>query len=236
MKLAGEAGSLLKIEEEIRQVVAAAKKQWFEETTRATDRQGQPLLFSKATMERLAGKPAQAGLFDLGDITNEQFFEEAEARVKEALRAYAEKAQNGHRLQRRLFSDDAVRGFAFVDICQSKYNVVLMNPPFGESIPALRRSLAQVYPASAQDLGMVFVDRGMSVLKETGRLGALTSRTFLANDGMSEWRSVRLLGKTSRLSAFADLGYGVLDEAMVEAAAYVVASAPQVTHLCSTTY
>ena len=34
MKLAGEAGSLLKIEEEIRDTVASAKKQWVRETTR----------------------------------------------------------------------------------------------------------------------------------------------------------------------------------------------------------
>ena len=47
MKLAGEAGSLLKIEEEIRDAVAAAKKQWVRETTRAMDRKGQPLCSRK---------------------------------------------------------------------------------------------------------------------------------------------------------------------------------------------
>src|SRR5437868_3943682 len=104
MKLAGEAGSLLKIEEEIRDAVAAAKKQW---ATRAVDRKGQPLLFTQAMMDRLAGKPEQQSLFDLTDITDGQFFEQAEA---EALREYAEKAQNGQRLQRRLFMEDAVRG------------------------------------------------------------------------------------------------------------------------------
>ena len=56
MKLAGEAGSLLKIEEEIRDAVAEAKKQWVAETTQATDRKGQPLLFTQAAMDRLAGK------------------------------------------------------------------------------------------------------------------------------------------------------------------------------------
>ena len=64
MKLAGEAGSLLKIEEEIRDAVAAAKKQWVRETTQATDRKGQPLLFTQAAMDRLAGKPEQPSLFD----------------------------------------------------------------------------------------------------------------------------------------------------------------------------
>ncbi|HEV3115329.1 MAG TPA: hypothetical protein VGY99_33015 [Candidatus Binataceae bacterium] len=107
MKLAGEAGSLLKIEEEIRDAVASAKKQWVRDTTRATDRKGQPLLFTQAAMDRLAGRPEQPSLFDLTDITDKQFFERAEADVIKTLRQYAEKAQNGYRLQRRLFSDDA---------------------------------------------------------------------------------------------------------------------------------
>ena len=86
MKLAGEAGSLLKIEEEIRDAVAGAKKQWVRETTRATDRKGQPLLFTQAAMDRLIGKPEQSSLFDLSDITDDQFFDVAEVQVVEALR------------------------------------------------------------------------------------------------------------------------------------------------------
>ena len=86
MKLAGEAGFLLKIEEEIRDKVAAAKKQWVRETTQATDKKGRALLFTEAEMDRLAGKPEQPSLFDLSDITDDQFFEQAEAKVIEALR------------------------------------------------------------------------------------------------------------------------------------------------------
>lgn len=137
MKLAGEAGSLLKIEEEIRDALAAAKKQYVRETTQATDRKGQPLLFTQAAIDRLGGKPDQPSLFDLSDITDNQFFEKAESRVVETLRSYAEEAQNGKRLQRRLFTEDAVRGFAFFDVCQKRYDVILMNPPFGEvSVPS----------------------------------------------------------------------------------------------------
>lgn len=109
MKLAGEIGSLLRIEEEIRDAVAAAKIQWVRETTQATDRKGQPLLFSQVTMDRLAGKPDQPALFDLTDITDDQFFEQAEFKVIEALRDYATRAQTGQSLQRRLFADDGVR-------------------------------------------------------------------------------------------------------------------------------
>src|SRR5262249_18262029 len=131
MKLAGEAGSLLKVEEEIRDAVVAAKMQWLREATRAVDRKGQPLLFTQTTMDHLAGKPVQHSFFDLSDITDDQFFAQAEANVIDALRQYAEKAENGGELQRRLFAEDAVRGFSFVDLCHKRYDVVLMNPPFG---------------------------------------------------------------------------------------------------------
>ena len=221
MKLAGEAGSLLKIEEEIRDAVALAKKQWAQETIRATDRKGQPLLFSVATMERLVGKPEQAGLFDLGDITDDQFFEQAEARVIEALRLYAEKSQNGHRLQRRLFTDDALSGFAFVDVCHKRFDVVLMNPPFGEAATVTDGYLRTSYPLGYIDLYTAFLDRGSGIRAKGGLVGALTSRTAMTLSSFAAWRKTRLLGET-RINVCADLGYGVLDSAMVEVAAYTL--------------
>ncbi len=227
MKLAGEAGSLLKIEEEIRDAVAAAKKQYVRETTHATDRRGQALLFTQAAMDRLAGKPEQPSLFDLSDITDNQFFEQAEARVIEALRSYAEKAQNGQRLQRQLFTEDAVRGFAFVDLGQKQYDVVLMNPPFGEPSILSKQLLQEQYADAKHDLYAAFVDRGVRCLHSDGLLGAITSRTGFFLSSFQKWRESLLLGEASP-SVFADLGHGVLDTAMVETAAYCVAKTLQI--------
>ena len=69
---------------------------------------------------------------DLSGITDEQFWERAEQRIYDALEAYAEQAENGGGFQRRLFADDAAQGFAFIDLCRKRYDVVVMNPPFGE--------------------------------------------------------------------------------------------------------
>ena len=72
--------------------------------------------------------------FDLSGITDAQFFEQAEAKVVDALRSYAEKAKTARRLQRQLFADDAVRGFAFVETSATSGSTwCLMNPPFGGS-------------------------------------------------------------------------------------------------------
>ncbi len=225
MKLAGEAGSLLKVEEEIRDTVAAAKKQWVRETTQATDRKGQPLLFTQATMDRLAGKPDHPSLFDLSDITDTEFFERAEAKVIETLRQYAEKAHSEQKLQRRLFTDDAVRGFAFVDLCYRRYDVVLMNPPFGDSsLPAKPYVIAE-YQTCKDDIDAGFVHRGLQFLLQTGFLGAIVNRTQFFKGTLKEWREHDLLG-SSNIDVAIDLGLGVLDGALVEAAAYALRTPP----------
>lgn len=219
MKLAGEAGSLLKIDEEIRDAVAAAKKQYARETTHATDRRGRPLLFSEAEMDRLATGLKQESLFDISDITDSAFFEEAERRVIEALRSYSEKSASSQRLQRQLFTEDAVRGFAFVDLCQQRFDVLLMNPPFGVPSKPSKPYIDSAYQHSKNDLFAAFIERGLSSLCHGGHLGAITSRTGFFLTSFSTWRDEVLL-RQSRPHVFADLGAGVLDAAMVETAAF----------------
>jgi hypothetical protein len=222
MKLAGEAGSLLKIEDEIRGAVSKAKQQWAREFTRATDRKGQPLLFTETEIDRIHGGSHQDALFDLTDITDVQFFERAETEVIKALQQYSEKAHNGQRLQRRLFTKDAVRGFAFVDVCQKRYDVILMNPPFGEASKNSRSYLYTALPSATQDILAAFIERSIPLLTPSGLLGTITNRLILVKDLLEAWREDHILGSISGVQAFADLGYGVLDEAVVEAAAYIL--------------
>ena len=200
--------------------MAAAKKQWVRETTQATDRKGQPLLFTQAAMDRLTRKPEHPSLFDLTDITDDQFFEQAEAKVIEALRQYAEKAQNGQRLQRRLFAEDAVRGFAFVDLCQKRYDVVLMNPPFGEASPHLESHLTDAYPHWNRNLLCAFIDRAYQLSSASGMVGVIFDRTAIVKSTYEEFRRTQLIAD-SRLQYLADLGWGVL-EANVEVTTTVI--------------
>ena len=223
MKLAGEAGSLLKIEDEIREAVANSKKQWVRETTQAVDRKGHTLLFTEAAMDRLKGRPAQASFFDVSDITEAQFFEQAETKIIEALRTYAETSHNKQRLQRRLFSDDAVRGFAFVDLCRRRFDVVLMNPPFGDGTSAVQSYLSDLVTNSSSDLYAAFVERAVRLLLDGGLVGAITSRTGFFLPTFRLWRQNALL-QHARPTVFADLGPGVLDSAMVETAAYCLSA------------
>ena len=122
MTLAGEAGSLLCIEEEIRTAIADAKQLW-----RQSPKHEQAALFSEPGEEASQGEMRP----DLSGITNEQFWDRAEQRIYDALEAYAEQAEDRDGFQRRLFADDAAQGFAFIDVCRTRYDVVVMNPPYG---------------------------------------------------------------------------------------------------------
>lgn len=125
-------------------------------------------------------------------------------------------------MRRRLFSEDAARGFAFIDVCRKRYDVALMNPPFGEAVPATRAYLLEAYPTGSKEMATCFVEMGADFTGRNGLVGAITSRFMLANDGLIEWRKEEFLDEAWNIQSFADLGYGVLDGAMVEACSYIV--------------
>jgi hypothetical protein len=229
MQLAGEAGSLLKVEDELREAIAVAKRQWAAEYEQAVDRKGRTLLFSRADIERAKNRAPQSQLFDLSEITEEQFWNEAESRVLQTLRDYASHATNGGRLRRQLFAEDSAHGFAFVDVWQKRFDVVLMNPPFGESCKRCDQYIASAYRLTKNDLYAAFVERGLLALGHGGRLGAITSRTGFFLSSFQKWREDILL-RNARPTVFADLGYGVLDSAMVETAAYCLEAAARSSH------
>jgi hypothetical protein len=212
MKLAGEAGSLLKIEEKIADAVTEAKHKWL-----AGPKLEQGRLFAED------GAPhAQKELgIDVTGITEDSFWERAEERIYAALQIYAETAKYGGDYQRRFFAHDTARGFAFIDLCRKGYDVVLMNPPFGEAARASKKYFVSNYPRTKSDVYAAFVERWLSKQVPGGRLGAITSRTGFFLKSFQKWREEVLLSE-ARPVVMADLGYGVLDAAMVEVAAYVV--------------
>ncbi len=214
MKLAGDAGSLLKIEEEIAGAVAEAKEKWL-----ARPRLKQRSLFAEGP--QLVQRELD---LELARITDTNFWDEAEERIYTALRTYAEQAELGGGYQRRLFAGDAARGFAFIDLCRQRYDVVLMNPPFGEPAKLSKSYLERNFSRTKNDLYAAFVERGLNLLHSVSLLGAITSRTGFFLSSFQKWREEILL-KEARPMVMADLGYGVLDAAMVETAAYTLQKA-----------
>ena len=123
----------------------------------------------------------------------------------------------------RLFAADAGDAMRFVQLCQQRYDVLLMNPPFGDPVPETKDYLRAGYGTSSVDMYAMFVHRGIELLNEHGYLGAITSRTGFFLTTFEKWRGQLILPRTL---ALIDLGVGVMHDAMVQAAAYVLAAQP----------
>ena len=141
----------------------------------------------------------------------------AEVRLRLALNAFARTAKSTY--QGRLFAQDALQGLRLIDLCSETFDVVVMNPPFGALASGIKEQLAKAYPRSKNDLLAIFVERGLQLLRTGGRIGAITSRTCFFLSSFQKWREQVVLGIATP-EVMADLGYGVMDDAMVEAAAY----------------
>jgi hypothetical protein len=214
MQLAGEAGTLLKIEEEIQTAIHEAREQWLKQS----GSRGTSDLFQA---ELDAAIPQTTLGFDLRGINDESFWDDAEQRILQALSDYAEQAE-ATADQKRLFAEDAAKGFAFIDLCRKRFDVVLMNPPFGRGSSKCDYYLKPNYPFGYIDLYTSFIDRGTHMTKHCrGFVGAITSKTYFMLSSFEKWRVSSVLSNCP-ISLCLDLGSGVLDSAMVETAAVIL--------------
>lgn len=185
MNLAGEAGYLLRIAEQV-----------------------------DAAIQTIYG--GVGGLYEEGEKDE---WAQAAKDLRAALESFVAQATAGEGLQRQLFAGDAARGLGFIDVCSQRYDVVLMNPPFGAFSLGTRDWVKTAYPRTKNDIYAAFVERGIEILEKRAHLGAITSRTGFFLSSFQKWREEILL-KEAPPVVVADLGYGVMDAAMVEAAAY----------------
>ncbi|HEN8704798.1 TPA: SAM-dependent methyltransferase [Pseudomonas putida] len=160
-----------------------------------------------------------SGLFA---VEEQESWEHAEARLRTALVEFAQAAKSTY--QGRLFTQDALEGLRLIDLSREVFDVVVMNPPFGALAANTKERLVKAYPRSKNDLMAIMVERGLELLRSGGRLGAITSRTCFFLSSFQKWREDIVLG-ISKPEVMADLGNGIMDDAMVEAAAYVLEKA-----------
>lgn len=221
MKLAGETGALLRIEDDISGPIDEARKQWQEMLRKKTE--GEEELAKKGALFDYRKEEAQKKLiFNIADITSERVWHDAEEEALKTLREFAKRASNGKGLSRRLFADDAEQGFAFIDLCRRKFDVVLMNPPFGDASVPSKPYIDEMYGDTKGDVYKAFVECFQDRLVPGGFLGIISSRTGFFLSSANDWRE-RIVLRLYRPILLADFGIGVLD-AMVETAAYVLRS------------
>ncbi len=212
MQLAGEAGTLLKIEEEMQGAIAGARAQWQQQSAKGTSWDMFPAELVAATPQRELG-------FDLRGINDATFWDDAEQRILQALSDYASQASTQSD-QKRLFADDAAKGFAFIDLCRKRFDVVLMNPPFGECAANTNRYLEKTYPEWSKNILCAFISRLSKKLGEGGLTGSVIDRSPINKSSYENFRK-RVLLESDSLELICDLGWDVL-EANVEVSSLIL--------------
>jgi hypothetical protein len=183
-----------------------------------------PLLGTLLKAEEALDQEIRHGVFGGKAGTLELTDEAAEATERELLshlRAIADQASSS--VVERLLAAEADDALRLVDVVRQRYDAVLMNPPFGDPVPDTKRYLRAAYawlPTKDSNLLAAFVGRGLELCRKDGYLGAITSRAGMFLTTFESWRREVILG--NRLVTFADLGLGVMEQALVEAAAYVI--------------
>lgn len=149
------------------------------------------------------------GLFRKEDMAQ---WQKAEGRLQEALTEFARAARSTY--QGRLFADDALQGLRMIDHCRELYDVIVMNPPFGEWTNSQKDYAKNLYTSGSHDIITAFLERNLSLLRIGGFCAEITSRTCFFAPTTKKWRENIVL--KNQLVAWIDLGAGVLDGAMVE--------------------
>lgn len=211
MQYVGEAGLLFKMEQEISDDIEYLRKNWSQ-----VNRGRNYSLFDteeqRAHVE--AANEERRRLRENKDL----FFSEIEQRLQEALLTLSAKLSEEEGYENALFSEDATRGFAFIDLCQKRFDCIVMNPPFGEGSEHTSGYLDTHYPAWCRNLVCAFFDRMQEMLTEEGKLGAIFDRTVMIKSSYEPFRKRNLCGF---ISSCADTGWGVLD-ASVETSTLVL--------------
>ena len=135
----------------------------------------------------------------------------------EELKNYADQAESNNG-QKRLFAEDAAKGFAFIDLCRRRFDVVLMNPPFGDAANNASVYLKCNYLKISSNLFSAFIDRGGQI-SSNGKIGAITDATWIKKTDYKDFRE--LVSKQLPIESIVDLGWGVLDDANVATSAYI---------------
>lgn len=187
------------------------------------DLEGAPLLGPLLKVEERLSRDAR-DLFGTGVVEgtlSESAAIGVESSVLDALMMIADSTTSS--AAERLFAAEAGDAVRLVEAMTRRYTAVLMNPPFGDPANSTKPYLKAAYGdwiPSTSDLFALFVGRGLELTEPGGSVGAITSRVGLFLTSFERWRSEVLLAHD--LGPLVDLGEKVMEQATVEAAAYVI--------------
>jgi len=208
-----ELGSLLKVRQPFEQLFERRYAQAQRRAAEAFEK-GQAMLPGMKVQPDLGDAAAQA-------VTREAAIAEMTEQAMVALKEFEAEAMAGQDMGSRLFATEAEKSVGLLALLSQKYDVVLMNPPYGRAPARAKDYLHAYYPHTHADLYASFIEQAVGLLLERGFVGMLTSRTFMFLKYFS-WLRETLLGIAAMPGVILEFGQGILDEATVRTAASVL--------------
>lgn len=164
----------------------------------------------------------------------------------EELRGFESEVAPGQDIGARLFYTDLERSVGLLSLLSQQYDVVLMNPPYGDMPPEAKdylkgnkkKRIAARYPRTHFDLYGAFIEQAFDVLLPNGFLGALVPWTYTYLSSLETLRKEILCGE-ARPEFIQEYGYGILDGATVGTVGTVArklsstATADVLAHACT---
>ena len=121
----------------------------------------------------------------------------------------------------RLFAEDTERGLKLVQLLSRRYDIAVMNPPYGSFVPKVKDFIRAAYPLTSNDIYAAFIERGCQLTGREGYVAALVPSSFKANSTFQRFRQEILL-KRNPLIVMLELGQAILDDATNETSGIVL--------------
>ena len=199
MKLAGEAGLLLRIEVEIDNKIQEIANNL------QHDNKNSQITIGASDEQLMVAE--QAAIY-ASKAYKENFLDNAEEKVLLILKTLAENTSDDNAYQKLLFAEDSARGFAFIELCRQKYDVIVMNPPFGDASVNTESYLQRNYTTWGKNILAAFFERTLELIDTSGLVGAIFDRTVAIK---SSYEAFRIKCFCGHITAMADTGWNVLD-------------------------
>jgi len=120
-----------------------------------------------------------------------------------------------------LFATEAEKSVGLMGLLSEKYDVVLMNPPYGDMSLRAKKYLESHFPRTHYNLYAAFIEQAVDLAQINGFVGMLTSWTFMFLRSFSKIRT-EILYNISAPELLLEFGIGILDGSTVRTAATVL--------------
>jgi hypothetical protein len=168
LKDSEQLGSLLRLEDEIRELVDEERKLYEKERWK--------LQFEQQ--------------FET-EADRHEFWESLEREIGQRLDAFAR--EHGNAAEQTFFAGETTKGLRLLELMTQRYDVVVTNPPYMSARKMnsqLKSLVAASYPPGKGDLYAAFIQRCLDLACPTGRVGMLTMHSFMFISSYEKLRSI----------------------------------------------